>query len=85
VAERWQLPETIVEGILTHHLPVRASNKPLAFSVHIADSLAHVGAYDRERLNHSAAVYAQERNLSPEQLGKAYEDIKARVRFILEA
>ncbi|HQP32269.1 MAG TPA: HDOD domain-containing protein, partial [Deltaproteobacteria bacterium] len=85
VAERWQLPEAIVEGILTHHLPGRASNKPLAFTVHIADCLAHTGEYDRGRLNHPAAVYAQERELSSEKLKKAYEDIKARVKIILEA
>ena len=85
VAERWQLPETIVEGILTHHLPGRASNKPLAFAVHIADCISHAGGFDKERLNHTAAVYAGERNLSPEKLGKAYEDVRARVRFILEA
>ena len=84
VAERWQLPETIVEGILTHHLPARASNKPQAFTVHIADCISHAGGLEMGRLNHPAAVFAQEKNLSPEQLGKAYVDIKARVRFILE-
>lgn len=85
VAERWQLPETIVEGILSHHLPSRSSNRPLAVAVHIADAVAHTGVLENAGLNYSAVGCLRERELSAEVVQKAYEDMKARVRFILEA
>lgn len=85
VAERWQLPEGIVEGIIAHHLPNRSANRPLAVAVHLADAVAHSGTLDKDVLNYTATVFLQDKMLAPEVLQQVCVDMRTRVQILLDA
>ena len=66
----------------------------MTFNNDLSADYAHLEAYNEFRaeatklkFRHFLEVFNPNapKNLSPEQIKKAYEDIKARVRFILEA
>jgi HD-like signal output (HDOD) protein len=84
VAERWQLPESIVDGLFSHHLPSKALSRKTAMTVHIADRISHEGVVDITKMNYSAVPVLKESGIVPEKILKACEDIKAQVRFILD-
>lgn len=63
VAQHWQLPETIMQGIVYHHEP-ETIDSPVALAVAVADRLAHAALRDgpegRDPLAHlSASVLAR--------------------------
>jgi putative nucleotidyltransferase with HDIG domain len=37
----WQLPDTIITAVASHHIPSRPSATELAFVIHVADALQH--------------------------------------------
>ena len=87
VAERWNLPEDIVDGLLCHHIPGRAQDVSLAVTVHLADIIAH-----RKTISLDAANTSAVRHLTAERkalLGndvvlKRYEDTELRVKTLLD-
>jgi len=86
IAERWNLPETLVDGLLAHHLPSKATHLAQAATVHMADMIAHTGSMNLERLNYTAVSYLKERkmtSLSAEIVAQTHADLLGRVRNIL--
>lgn len=73
VAERWNLPEDIVDGLLSHHLPGKARDVCLAVTVHLADMIAHTAA-----LNLSEANTAAARFLVPDVMALLTEEVIAK-------
>ncbi|MRR14152.1 HDOD domain-containing protein [archaeon] len=87
VAERWNLPEAIVDALLTHHLPSKAHDMALSVTVHLADIIAHCGQIDMNKVNSAAVGYLSESKgpgLSQDMIVKAAEDIKTRVGMLLD-
>ena len=87
IAERWNLPETIVDGLMSHHLPSKARDMSLAVTVHLADVLAHCGGIDMEKVNSAAVTYLSERKgpaISQDELSRTAGEIVKRVKTILE-
>lgn len=84
VAERWQLPEVIVDGILAHHLPSKAQMRPLSVTMHVADYLGNMGELDLSGMNFAAVQFLKEASFDVEMAQKYYLEIKDRVKFILE-
>ena len=87
VAERWNLPEEIVDGLLCHHLPGKAKDICLAVTVHLADIIAHKKVIALDIANTAAAQYLTPETLS--QLGddvvvRRYEDTESRVKALLD-
>jgi HD-like signal output (HDOD) protein len=87
VAERWNLPEGIVEGLLCHHQPARASQLNISVTVHVADIIAHKGLIDMDEINTSAARYLSQRkpeHLSQEAVAGKFEETKSRMKILLD-
>jgi HD-like signal output (HDOD) protein len=87
VAERWNLPEDIVDGLLGHHLPSKAKDICLAVAVHAADAIAQLGALDLDRLNTVAVRHLapdKMAQLTGEVVAKRHDYIKARVHTLLD-
>ncbi len=87
IAERWNLPEAIVDGLMSHHLPSKARDMSLAVTVHLADVLAHCGGIDLAKVNSAAVSYLSERKgpaISQDELSQRAGDIVQRVKTILE-
>ncbi|HQM21151.1 MAG TPA: HDOD domain-containing protein [Deltaproteobacteria bacterium] len=88
IAERWNLPEAIVDGLMNHHLPSKARNMSLAVTVHIADVLAHCGRLDASKINTAAGKFFSESkaaSISRETFSRTVENVTQRVKTILEA
>lgn len=86
IAERWNLPEPLVDGLLAHHLPSKATHLAQAATIHIADMIAHTGSMNLEGLNHTAVCYLKGRkknSLSAEIVAQTHADLLGRVRNIL--
>lgn len=87
VAERWNLPETIVDALLSHHMPSKAKDIGLSVTVHLADVIAHCGQIDMSKANSAAVRFLSERKgpaLSQETIIQTAEDIMRRVRLVLD-
>ena len=87
VAERWNLPEEIVDGLLCHHLPGRAKDICLAVTVHFADIIAHKKAIALDIANTAAARYLtpdKQAQLSDDVVARRYEDTESRVKALLD-
>lgn len=88
IAERWNLPEPIVDCLMSHHLPSKARDMSLAVIVHLADVLSHCGGLDLRKVNSAAVRYLSERPgpaISQDVLSQKVQDIVGRVQVILEA
>jgi len=88
VAERWNLPETIVDGLQSHHQPSKAADPATAVTVHVADIIAHTGCIDMGAINTAAARYLLEGRMggiSPEIVARRFEDTRTRVKNLLDA
>lgn len=87
IAERWNLPEDIVDGLLSHHMPGKARDVCLAVTVHLADAVAHTAAIALDEVN-SAAVRLlgpdPRAQLSKEVVAKRHEYTRARVKALLD-
>ncbi len=87
VAERWNLPVGIVEGLLCHHQPARASEFNISVTVHVADIIAHKGFIDMDEINTAAARYLSQRkpdHLSQEAVASKFEETKSRMKNLLD-
>jgi HD-like signal output (HDOD) protein len=87
VAERWNLPEGLVDGLLCHHLPGKAKDLCLAVTVHLADVIAHKHVIVFNEINTAAGRYLtpEQRALFPDEaVAKRSEETLARVRLLLE-
>ena len=86
IAERWNLPEEIVDGLKNHHLPVKSSNSDICLVLHLADCIAHRGELDLEALNSGAVRLMREKNLDlpPAEVAEVFKDVSGRVNSILE-
>lgn len=87
IAERWNLPEAIVDGLMSHHLPSKARDMSLAVTVHLADVLAHCGSIDMGKVNSAAVTYLSGRKgpaISQDELSRRAGEIVQRVKTILE-
>jgi len=87
VAERWNLPEGIVEGLLCHHQPARASELNISVTVHVADIIAHKGLIDMDEINTAAARYLSQRkpdHPSQEAVASKFEETKSRMKILLD-
>ncbi len=87
VAERWNLPEGIVDGLLSHHIPGKAKFREQAMTVHLADGIAHNMSLDLDRLSNAAVSFLAHKKgaaLTADMVHKAYENISTRVRYILD-
>jgi putative nucleotidyltransferase with HDIG domain len=87
IADRWQLPEEIVDGLRAHHLPAFAVNKPLAATIHLADYVAHTGHLDADMINYSASGYLKrpDMTLSMDIISRTYDDMKKKIGMILSS
>ncbi len=87
VAERWNLPEAIVDALLSHHLPSKANDIGLAVTVHVADVIAHCGRIDLSLVNSAAVRFLSEKKgpaLSQEKIAQTMEEIVSRVKVVLD-
>lgn len=87
VAERWNLPEEIVDTLLTHHQPGRAKDMMLSVSVHLADAVAHRGAIPRDDVNSAVARLlegADGSRIGDEIVSKRYDYTLKRVKTLLD-
>jgi putative nucleotidyltransferase with HDIG domain len=87
VAERWNLPEDIVDGLLNHHLPSKAKDMCLATTAHLADIIAHTRTVALDGVNTAAARFLtpdMRALLSEEVVAKRYDDTELRVKALLE-
>ncbi len=87
VAERWNLPEAIVDALIGHHLPSKARDMSLAVTVHISDVIAHCGRIDLARVNTAAVRFLSDKKgpaLSQENVMDMAAEIKRRVCLILD-
>lgn len=85
VAERWNLPEPIVDALLSHHLPSKGKDAALSVTVHIADVIAHCGRIDMSKVNSAAVRYLSERKgpvLSEDMIVRTAEDVIKRVKVV---
>lgn len=87
VAERWNLPEEIVDALLHHHLPGKARDMALSASVHMADALAHTGVIPYDEINSAAMrLFEPDRHpgLAEEIVAKRYDYTLKRVKTLLD-
>ncbi len=87
VAERWNLPEAIVDALLSHHLPSKAHDTGLAVTVHLADVIAHCGRIDMSKMNSAAVKFISEKKgpaLSQGMIAHTLEEIVGRVKAVLD-
>ena len=87
VAERWNLPEDIVDGLLNHHLPGKAKDICLAVTAHLADIIAHKRTIALDVVNTAAARFLTPDKLSllsEDVVAKRYEDTELRVKALLD-
>lgn len=87
VAERWNLPEGIVDGLQCHHQPAKAMDLSLTATVHIADIAAHRGCIDNMVINTAVSRYLSERSLANLTEGLVKEKVDAvqlRVKTLLD-
>jgi HD-like signal output (HDOD) protein len=87
VAERWNLPEGIVEGLLCHHQPARATELNISVTVHVADIIAHKGIIDMDTINTAAARYISRGitdHLSQEVVTQKFEETRSRMKILLD-
>lgn len=87
VAERWNLPEALVDALHCHHLPSKAQDMSLAVTVHLADVIAHCGQIDMARVNSAAVRFLSERKgpaLSQDMIVHNTEEIIKKVKMVLD-
>ncbi len=86
IGERWNLPTGIVDGLKNHHLPVKASEGPLAAIVNLADFIAHHGYYKKDKINNVVVRLLESRGVEmPEfEVVKAYENTVTRVKLMMD-
>jgi len=87
IAERWNLPEDIVDGLLCHHVPSKAKDISLAVTVHLADIVAHTAALSLDEASTAAARFLDpdvKAQLSEEVVAKRHEYVQTRVRALLD-
>ena len=87
VAERWNLPEDLVDTLLTHHLPGNAKDVMRSVVVHLADALAHNAFIPFDDINAGARRAlggACPSLLPPEVVSRRYDYTLKRVRTLLE-
>jgi putative nucleotidyltransferase with HDIG domain len=87
IAERWNLPEPVVDGLMSHHLPSKAKDMSLAVTIHLADVLSHCGGMDMAKVNSAAMNYLSERKnpaVSQDALSRTSREIVQRVKILLE-
>jgi len=87
VAERWNLPEAIVDALLSHHMPGKAKDMELSLTVHLADVIAHCGRIDMSKVNNAAVRFLSERKgpaLSQDTIIQTAEEIMKRVKVVLD-
>jgi HD-like signal output (HDOD) protein len=87
VAERWNLPEGIVEGLQCHHQPAKATDLAISITIHVADIIAHKGVIDHDSINTAAARYLAQKGqdrLSEETVVQKFEAVKSRVKTLLD-
>lgn len=87
IAERWNLPEDIVDGLLGHHLPSKAKDISRAVTVHLADIIAHTSCLDLGEANTAAVRFLTHDmtvHLSEEVVAKRHEYIRTRVKALLD-
>jgi HD-like signal output (HDOD) protein len=87
VAERWNLPEDIVDGLQFHHQPAKAMDLSLAATVHIADIVAHRGGIDTMAVNTAVSRYLSKRsptNLTEGLVKEKVEAMQQRVKTLLD-
>jgi putative nucleotidyltransferase with HDIG domain len=87
IAEKWNLPEDIVDGLLSHHLPSKAKDTCMAVTVHLADSIAHTAALSLNEINTAAARFLGPDKmtlLSGEVVSKRHEYVHTRVKALLD-
>ncbi len=85
IAERWNLPEGIVDALVSHHLPGKAKDKALAVTIHVADIIAHNGKIDMSQLNNAAVRFLSQRKgppISQELVCRTYEKVTERVKKV---
>ena len=87
IAERWNLPEDIVDGLLCHHLPSKAKDICLAVTIHLADTIAHSSVLSLGEVNTAAARFLSSDmmvQLSEEVVTKRHEYTHTRVKALLD-
>jgi len=87
VAERWNLPEDVVDALLCHHIPGKAQDLCLAVTVHLSDIIAHRKAMPLDVANTAAVRYlTPERKalLDHEVVLKRCEETELRVKALLD-
>lgn len=87
IVDRWNLPKDIVDGLMTHHIPHRSTHMPISIALHLADLIAHNGEIDIDSINSGAVRYMNEKGIkliSNDIVTKVYEDIKVKVKIVLE-
>jgi HD-like signal output (HDOD) protein len=87
VAERWNLPEVIVDGLQFHHQPAKAEDLSISATAHIADIVAHKGFIDQAFINTAVSRYLSQRKpakLSEEVVKEKVETVRSRVKALLD-
>lgn len=85
VAERWNLPEDLVDALLTHHMPCNARDVTKAVVIHLADAIAHTGTIPLDEINAGAMrIVGDNDMLTPEAVARRHEYTIKRVRTLLE-
>ena len=78
LAERWNLPEQLIEAIKFHHKPELAEkNQQLTALIHFVDYLCHklnVGAFNYEKVDGYNPVALEILNLSEAEITQAFYD-----------
>lgn len=84
IAERWNLPETIVDSLLHHHLPAKAADRERASLLNLADLLAH--SQDLDNLSHASTRYlgSSGLNLGADEIRLTCARLREKVELMLE-
>ncbi|MEA2101136.1 MAG: HDOD domain-containing protein [Thermodesulfobacteriota bacterium] len=87
VAERWNLPAAIVDGIMNHHIPCKAEDMDVATVVHLADIIAHMGCIEMSEVSCAVMRFMNEKKdriPSAEKVKKAYAETASKVKCLME-
>ncbi|OPZ60812.1 MAG: phosphodiesterase [Deltaproteobacteria bacterium ADurb.Bin510] len=84
IAERWNLPEKVVDSLMHHHLPAKALNREQASLLNLADLLAHNRSLDN--LSHASSVYlcSSGLNLDDDEVRLTCARLREKVELMLE-
>ena len=90
LAVRWQMPMTLIEGILHHHRPAEAPEtiRPMAYVIHLADTLAMMQGFSTgvDALQYTFdPVYTDYVKLSSQELEGLALDVQIDYRSTAEA